>query len=137
MIRRPPRSTLSSSSAASDVYKRQVYEPSFEQLRDMLSTLRQEQPVPTLAVQFSGGEPTLREDLPEIIKMAVEMGFIQTQIATNGIRLGKDDTLAQKLRQAGLNTVYLQFNGVSKETDLSLIHISEPTRLLSISYAVF
>src|SRR5664279_5573712 len=26
MIRRPPRSTLSSSSAASDVYKRQVYE---------------------------------------------------------------------------------------------------------------
>eukprot|EP00658_Telonema_sp_P-2_P017894 TRINITY_DN16989_c0_g1_i3.p1 TRINITY_DN16989_c0_g1~~TRINITY_DN16989_c0_g1_i3.p1 ORF type:complete len:109 (+),score=26.52 TRINITY_DN16989_c0_g1_i3:96-422(+) len=27
MIRRPPRSTLSSSSAASDVYKRQVYHP--------------------------------------------------------------------------------------------------------------
>src|SRR5665647_3209387 len=94
-----------------------VYEPSFEQLREMLATLRQEKPVPTLAVQFSGGEPTLREDLPEIIKMAVEMGFIQTQIATNGIRLAKDDTLARKLRQAGLNTVYLQFNGVSKETD--------------------
>src|SRR5664280_2907954 len=27
MIRRPPRSTLSSSSAASDVYKRQVWKP--------------------------------------------------------------------------------------------------------------
>src|SRR5674536_378221 len=27
MIRRPPRSTLSSSSAASDVYKRQVFHP--------------------------------------------------------------------------------------------------------------
>src|SRR5664280_3185595 len=84
-----------------------VYEPSFEQLREMLATLRQEKPVPTLAVQFSGGEPTLREDLPEIIKMAVEMGFIQTQIATNGIRLAKDDTLARKLRQAGLNTCLL------------------------------
>jgi uncharacterized radical SAM superfamily Fe-S cluster-containing enzyme len=83
----------------------------------MLRTLRQEQPVPTLAVQFSGGEPTLRDDLPEIISMAVDMGFIQTQIATNGIRLAKDDALAGKLRHAGLNTVYLQFNGVSKQTD--------------------
>jgi tetraether lipid synthase len=45
------------------------------------------------------------------------MGFIQVQIATNGIKLGKDNTLARTLRQAGLSTVYLQFNGVSKETD--------------------
>eukprot|EP00658_Telonema_sp_P-2_P078359 TRINITY_DN7315_c0_g1_i4.p1 TRINITY_DN7315_c0_g1~~TRINITY_DN7315_c0_g1_i4.p1 ORF type:complete len:101 (+),score=18.25 TRINITY_DN7315_c0_g1_i4:141-443(+) len=30
MIRRPPRSTLSSSSAASDVYKRQVYKASHD-----------------------------------------------------------------------------------------------------------
>jgi hypothetical protein len=90
----------------------------------MLTTLRQEQPVPTLAVQFSGGEPTLRDDLPEIISMAVDMGFIQTQIATNGIRLAKDDALAGKLRNAGLNTVYLQFNGVSKQTD-SLIELKQ------------
>lgn len=94
-----------------------VYEPSFEQLREMLTTLRQEQPIPTLAVQFSGGEPTLRDDLPEIISMAVDMGFIQTQIATNGIKLAKDDALAGTLRRAGLSTVYLQFNGVSKQTD--------------------
>jgi uncharacterized radical SAM superfamily Fe-S cluster-containing enzyme len=90
----------------------------------MLTTLRQEQPVPTLAVQFSGGEPTLRDDLPEIVSMAVDMGFIQTQIATNGIRLAKDDALAGMLRQAGLNTVYLQFNGVSKQTD-SLIELKQ------------
>jgi len=101
-----------------------VYEPTFEQLREMLTTLRQEQPVPTLAVQFSGGEPTLRDDLPEIVSMAVDMGFIQTQIATNGIRLAKDDALAGMLRQAGLNTVYLQFNGVSKQTD-SLIELKQ------------
>jgi len=94
-----------------------VYEPTFEQLTDMLTTLREERPVPTLAVQFSGGEPTLRDDLPEIISKAVELGFIQTQIATNGIRLAKDVTLAGTLRRAGLSTVYLQFNGVSKQTD--------------------
>ena len=94
-----------------------VYEPTIEQLRDMLATLRSERPTPTLAVQFSGGEPTLREDLADIISMAAEMGFKQTQIATNGIKLAKDQELAQKLRKAGLNTVYLQFNGISKETD--------------------
>src|SRR5665648_1183247 len=34
MIRRPPRSTLSSSSAASDVYKRQLHHPiSFKNMR--------------------------------------------------------------------------------------------------------
>ncbi len=94
-----------------------VYEPSMEQIVEMLTTLREERPVPTLAVQFSGGEPTLRDDLPEIIRSAVKLGFIQTQIATNGIKLGKDETLAARLRAAGLSTVYLQFNGVSKATD--------------------
>lgn len=101
-----------------------VYEPTFEQIRGMLATLRAEKPVPTLAVQFSGGEPTLRDDLPEIIALAVEMGFIQTQIATNGIKLAKDETLARRLRQAKLSTVYLQFNGVTKETD-SLIELKK------------
>ncbi|MGZ4914272.1 MAG: tetraether lipid synthase Tes [Halobacteriota archaeon] len=94
-----------------------VYEPSIEQITEMLRTLRQERPVPTLAVQFSGGEPTLRDDLPEIIRAAVDLGFAQTQIATNGIKLGRDETLAARLRGVGLSTVYLQFNGVSKATD--------------------
>eukprot|EP00658_Telonema_sp_P-2_P063929 TRINITY_DN52779_c0_g1_i1.p2 TRINITY_DN52779_c0_g1~~TRINITY_DN52779_c0_g1_i1.p2 ORF type:complete len:130 (+),score=32.81 TRINITY_DN52779_c0_g1_i1:140-529(+) len=34
MIRRPPRSTLSSSSAASDVYKRQDFDPGFPHSRN-------------------------------------------------------------------------------------------------------
>src|SRR5664279_568794 len=44
MIRRPPRSTLSSSSAASDVYKRQVYDhlarinASLDNIRDTIGT---------------------------------------------------------------------------------------------------
>jgi len=101
-----------------------VYEPTFEQLSDMLRTLREERPVPALAVQFSGGEPTLRDDLPEIIGKAVDLGFIQTQIATNGIKLAKDERLAGTLRRAGLSTVYLQFNGVSKQTD-SLIEVKK------------
>lgn len=94
-----------------------VYEPSFEQIKEMLAALREERPVPTPAVQFSGGEPTLRDDLPEIIELAKKMGFLQVQVATNGVRLGKDPKYAQTLRDAGLSTVYLHFDGVSKKTE--------------------
>ena len=77
MIRRPPRSTQSRSSAASDVYKRQGLSRLLPVYADVL----------------------LRNDTD----------------ACGSWRSGS-----------------LQFRSV-----LSLIHISEPTRLLSISYAVF
>lgn len=44
-----------------------IYEPTFEQVVEMLTTLRSNRPVPAPAVQFSGGEPTMRDDLMEII----------------------------------------------------------------------
>jgi len=67
-----------------------IYEPTFDQVMAMLRLLREERPVPTPAVQFSGGEPTMRDDLPRIISAAREMGFPQVQVATNGIKLAKD-----------------------------------------------
>ena len=77
MIRRPPRSTQSRSSAASDVYKRQP---------ESLRLLAERSGVSKAGgwIDYSALDIALRDDL-----------------------------------------------------DLSLIHISEPTRLLSISYAVF
>ena len=51
----------------------------------MLRNLRNEKPVPTPAIQYAGGEPTVRKDLPDLIRMAREEGFSHTQIATNGI----------------------------------------------------
>ena len=94
-----------------------VYEPSFDEVVAMLKLLRAQQPVPVMAVQFSGGEPTMRDDLVDIIRMAKELGFPMAQIATNGIKLANDPELAQKLKDAGLNTVYLHFDGISKETN--------------------
>ncbi len=64
-----------------------VYEPTLDQVRAMMQVLRSEEPVPCPAVQFSGGEPTVRDDLPEIVAMAKQMGFSQIQLATNGLRL--------------------------------------------------
>ena len=81
----------------------------------MLKNLRKNQPVATPAIQYSGGEPTVRKDIVELIKIAKEEGFTHTQIATNGIALANDENLAKELKQAGLNTVYLQFDGVTEE----------------------
>ncbi|MFP4143177.1 MAG: tetraether lipid synthase Tes [Thermoplasmata archaeon] len=92
-----------------------VYQPSFDQVVDMMETLREEKPVPTTAVQFSGGEPTVYPDFFKVLKKAHDMGFSQIQVATNGIKLAKDEAYAQKCSDAGLHTVYLQFDGMKKE----------------------
>ncbi len=91
-----------------------LYEPSLEQVRGMLATLRGEQPVDGRVVQFSGGEPTIHPQFFEILSMAREMGFTHIQVATNGIELA-DLEFARQAKAAGLATLYLQFDGVSDE----------------------
>ncbi len=91
-----------------------LYEPTMEQLREMMIMLRSETP-PCPAVQFAGGEPTIREGFVEIVKMARELGFAHIQVATNGIALAKSEEFCHQLKEAGLHTVYLQFDGVTEE----------------------
>ena len=64
-------------------------------------------------IQLSGGEPTMREDLPEIIRLGREKGFSFFQLNTNGLRLASEPGYGQSLKAAGLNTVFLQFDGVT------------------------
>ena len=80
-----------------------------------MKALRDEKPVPYNAIQFSGREPTIRNDLPEIIGLAEEMGFAHIQIASNGVRLAKSTEYCKNLRDARLRTVYLSFDGVTPE----------------------
>jgi 7,8-dihydro-6-hydroxymethylpterin dimethyltransferase len=66
-------------------------------------------------IQVSGGEPTVRDDLPEIIAMGREMGFTFFQLNTNGLRLATDAEYARRLKDAGLCTVFLQFDGLDDD----------------------
>lgn len=90
-----------------------IYEPSKEQILSMLENLRSNRPLPVPAVQFSGGEPTLREDLPELIQMAKKLGFLNVEVNTNGIKLAQSPDYCRTLKDAGMHTVYLQFDGLT------------------------
>ena len=56
---------------------------------------------------FTGGEPTLRSDLPELIAHAEALGQI-TGLNTNGRRLS-DPAFVERLVQAGLDHVQITF----------------------------
>lgn len=64
-------------------------------------------------IQLSGGEPTVRDDLPEIIALGRSLGFSFIQLNTNGIRLATEPKYARILKQAGLSCVFLQFDGMN------------------------
>jgi uncharacterized radical SAM superfamily Fe-S cluster-containing enzyme len=66
-------------------------------------------------IQLSGGEPCMRDDLPEIISMGREKGFTFFQLNTNGLRISRDKEYLSRLKEAGLSTVYLQFDGTTDE----------------------
>jgi 7,8-dihydro-6-hydroxymethylpterin dimethyltransferase len=62
-------------------------------------------------IQLSGGEPTVRDDLPEIVAAGRKFGFGFIQLNTNGIRLADDPEYVKALKDAGLASVFLQFDG--------------------------
>ena len=95
-----------------------VYEPSFDEVVAMMETLRAGDPIPCTAVQFSGGEPTIHKDFIRVIAKAKELGFAQVQVATNGLKFAKDPGFLRQAAEAGLNTVYLSFDGVSDDVYL-------------------
>lgn len=94
-----------------------VYEPSFEQVVAMMQSLRDLRPTPATAIQFSGGEPTLHPRFHDIVRQAGAMGFSNIQIATNGLKMA-DFNFAQRSAEAGLHTLYLQFDGIGPEVYL-------------------
>lgn len=67
-------------------------------------------------IQLSGGEPTMRDDLPEVVKLGRERGFSFFQLNTNGLRLASEPDYAAALREAGVSCAFLQFDGLRPAT---------------------
>lgn len=94
-----------------------IYEPTLDQIREMALNLRAERPVPGNSIQITGGEPTLRDDLPEIIRILKEVGVDHIQLNTNGIRLSRDFEYFKKIKEAGVSNLYMSFDGVTPRTN--------------------
>jgi len=66
-------------------------------------------------VQLSGGEPTLRDDLPDVVALGRSLGHGFLQLNTNGVRLARDARYVRRLKEAGLGCVFLQFDGTTDD----------------------
>lgn len=65
-------------------------------------------------ILFSGGEPTLRKDLPELAAYAREKGM-RAVISTNGTLIDRD--LAKRLKDVGLSYVGVSLDGIRETND--------------------
>ncbi|MCD6414272.1 MAG: radical SAM protein [Candidatus Diapherotrites archaeon] len=90
-----------------------VYEPTMEQIRKMYQVLVDERPR-CYSLMMAGGEPTVRNDLPEIVRVAKEeYGFKEILIASNAVRFSRDYEFTKELAKAGASTIYMQFDGLT------------------------
>jgi radical SAM protein with 4Fe4S-binding SPASM domain len=85
-----------------------------EQWKHVVDRLHQ---IGVFILTFTGGEPTLREDLPELLLYAQNKGMV-TGLVTNGRRLG-DNGYVEELEKAGLDFVQ-----VTLESHQSKVHDS-------------
>lgn len=89
-------------------------DPDMETIRYMFETVKKCQNKPT-CIQISGGEPTMRDDLPEIIRMGKEVGIDHIELNTNGRRMATDQDYFNRIASAGIDAIYLGFDGVSDD----------------------
>jgi len=82
------------------------------QWKEILNRLSQ---IGVFIVTFTGGEPTLREDLPELLLYAQNKGMV-TGLITNGRKL-KDKSYVETLEKVGLD-----FTQVTLESEKAKIH---------------
>ena len=87
-------------------------DPPFETVKKWLADLSRSG---RALVQLSGGEPTLRDDLPKIVACAKERGVRYVQLNSNGLRLAEDESYVAALANAGLSFVFMQFDGISDD----------------------
>lgn len=89
-----------------------IAEPGMDELKMAVDTiLSAGKPL----IQLSGGEPSLRDDLPELIRYIRGKGVGYVQLNSNGLRLAEDEEYVKALAEAGLSFVFLQFDGVSDD----------------------
>jgi 7,8-dihydro-6-hydroxymethylpterin dimethyltransferase len=72
-------------------------------------------------LMLSGGEPTVRDDLPEVMSRLLQLPITRVMLNTNGRRIARDDRFLRFLHDHHQRVeVYLQFDGLRPSTYLAL-----------------
>jgi uncharacterized radical SAM superfamily Fe-S cluster-containing enzyme len=93
-----------------------IVEYSYEQVVRIMEHFAKQRPYQAALAQFSGGEPTLHPRILDIVKAAKDIGFPHRMINTNGIRIAKDKSFLQALKDVDCGAIYLSFDGLMPET---------------------
>jgi radical SAM protein with 4Fe4S-binding SPASM domain len=93
-------------------------EMSTAEVKRVLEVIRNEAEVPS--VSWTGGEPTLREDLVELTKHASSLGM-RVNLITNGSLLNKG--LVSAIAEAGLRSAQVSLEGPSSEVHDGLTQV--------------
>ncbi len=89
-------------------------DPSLEQIENIYANLLKKAGRQT-SLQLTGGEPTVRKDLPEIVRAGRRAGFSAIEINTNGLVISRNPRFLRDLVEAGITGIYLQFDGLTPQ----------------------
>jgi len=81
-------------------------EMALDEVKKVLDIIRHQAKAPT--VSFTGGEPTLREDLPDMVRHAAGLG-LRTNLITNAAAINERKAMA--LKDAGLMSAQVSIEG--------------------------
>jgi len=81
-----------------------------DEIRGMYQTIVEYAPHP-ICIQISGGEPTIRDDLPDIVRLGKKMGIDYIEVNTNGIRFADDIEYLRAVKEAGVDSLYFPSTG--------------------------
>ena len=90
-----------------------LYEPTRDEVERMAASLAD---AGAKAIQLTGGEPTVREDLVDLVETVAPYAE-QVLINTHGGRFAHDPGLATALADAGARGIYTSLDGVDPETN--------------------
>ena len=83
---------------------------SFEEIREVVATMA---PLGLRRVRITGGEPLVRRDLPDLVRMVAEVpGIEDLSLSTNAVLLAEH---AEALREAGLNRVNISLDSLRED----------------------
>jgi uncharacterized radical SAM superfamily Fe-S cluster-containing enzyme len=107
--------------SALDPGSQTVERPTLKELLHTVDVMIEREQGRQSVIMLSGGEPTLRRDIEELIRELCQRPVTRIMLNTNGRRIAKDDRFLAFLSQHRDKVeIYLQFDGMKESTHLAL-----------------